>query len=40
MLEFKVEKQKLTRLDVVECEYIKDTNKVIQKIADALNITI
>ena len=25
---------------VVECEYIKDTNKVIQKIADALNITI
>jgi hypothetical protein len=25
---------------IVECEYIKDTNKVIQKIADALNITI
>ena len=25
---------------VVECEYIKDTNKVIQKIAEALNITI
>lgn len=25
---------------IVECEYIKDTNKVIQKIADALGITI
>lgn len=25
---------------IVECEYIKDTNKVIQKIAGALNITI
>lgn len=25
---------------IVECEYIKDTNKVLQKIADALNITI
>ena len=25
---------------IVECEYIKDTNKVLQKIADALGITI
>ena len=29
-----------TEGEIVECEYIKDTNKVIQKIADALNITI